>query len=64
MALKDEKMNLFEEMSRLMQAQNTSRKLGSAMMAEKVLEWAIKHATSLPTEAIVELRDIVSKEPQ
>ena len=44
--------------------QRIAHKLGSAQMAVKVYEWAIKHAREIPAAPLKELMDIVCKEPE
>ena len=44
-------------------SQKIARKMGSAQMAVEVYGWAIENATYIPTDALKELMDILSREP-
>ena len=52
------------QVSAVLHSQRMARKIGSAQMAVEVYGWALANARHLPTGALKELMDIVSKEPE
>ncbi len=50
------------QVAAILHSQKIAHQLGANQMAVEVYGWAIKHALNIPTAALKELMDIVSKE--